>query len=95
MRVARVSNISDAIKKLKEKGLWIYGLDMQGKEISSENLTGPIGIVVGNEGSGISDLVLKNCDGTISINMKGKIDSLNASASVAIAIYEITRQKNK
>lgn len=94
MRVVRVPNISDAIKKLKESGLWIYGLDMQGKNISKESLKGPIAIVIGNEGSGISSLVLKNCDEILRINMKGKIDSLNASASAAITMYEIKRQRD-
>lgn len=94
VKVARVTNITECIKKLKEFGLWIYGLDMDGaKELYSEKLSGSIGIVVGNEGEGISRLVKENCDVLIKIPMTGKINSLNASVSTAISIYEVTRQK--
>lgn len=95
MRIARVTNITSAIKQLKDNGLWIYGLDMNGKSIYDTKLTGAIGIVVGNEGEGISRLVKENCDETISIPMQGKIDSLNASVSAGICIYEIKRQMAK
>ena len=95
MRVARVTNITESIKYLKEKGLWIYGLDMEGaSEIYNTDFSGPIGLVVGNEGSGISDLVLKNCDFVVKIPMTGNIESLNASVSTAICMYEVVRQKN-
>lgn len=95
VKVARVTNITESIKKLKEFGLWIYGLDMDGsKELYNEKLSGPIGIVVGNEGEGISRLVKENCDVLIKIPMTGKINSLNASVSAAISIYEVLRQKN-
>lgn len=94
MMISRVANISDAIKKLKDNGLWIYGLDMSGNLIQNENLTGPIGIVIGNEGEGMSQLVTKNCDGVIKIDMVGKLDSLNASVSAGIAMYEVKRQRN-
>lgn len=96
MRVARVTNITRAIEELKEAGLWIYGLDMEGATtIYETDLTGAIGIVVGNEGEGISRLVRENCDGIIKIPMVGKTESLNASVSAAITIYEIKRQMNK
>ena len=96
MRVARVTNITRAIEELKEAGLWIYGLDMEGATtIYETDLTGSIGIVVGNEGDGISRLVRDNCDGIIKIPMTGKTESLNASVSAAITIYEIKRQMNK
>lgn len=95
MRVARVTNITRAIEELKEEGLWIYGLDMEGATtIYETDLTGPIGIVIGNEGEGISRLVRENCDGVIKIPMIGKTESLNASVSAAITIYEIKRQNN-
>ncbi len=95
MKVARVANITESIKKLKDYGLWIYGLDMQGSsKIYETKLEGAIGIVVGNEGTGISRLVKENCDFMINIPMTGKINSLNASVSAAISIYEIVRQKN-
>lgn len=96
VKVARVTNITESIKKLKEYGLWIYGLDMAGESnIYDTKLEGAIGIVVGNEGEGISRLVKENCDVLMKIPMTGKINSLNASVSAAISIYEVVRQKNK
>jgi len=96
MRVARVANITETIKKLKDNGLWIYGLDMDGKEnIYNYDLTGSIGIVVGNEGEGMSRLVKENCDEILKIPMTGNINSLNASASLAMTIYEVYRQRDK
>lgn len=96
VKVARVTNITESLKKLKEYGLWIYGLDMAGESnIYDTKLEGAIGIVVGNEGEGISRLVKENCDLLMKIPMTGKINSLNASVSAAISIYEVVRQKNK
>lgn len=96
VKVARVTNITESIKKLKEYGFWIYGLDMAGESnIYETKLEGSIGIVVGNEGEGISRLVKENCDVLMKIPMTGKINSLNASVSAAISIYEVLRQKNK
>lgn len=94
MKVVRVINITQTIEKLKKAGLWIYGLDMDGKNIYDTKLTGPIGVVVGNEGEGMSRLVKESCDEVIKIPMCGKINSLNASVSVGISIYEIKRQKD-
>lgn len=95
VKIARVTNITETMKYLKEKGLWIYGLDMNGKSnIYEEKFEGPIGIVIGNEGEGISRLVLENCDFVVKIPMVGKINSLNASVSTAVTLYEILRQKN-
>ena len=94
VKVARVTNITESLKYLKDKGLWIYGLDMEGAEaIYNTKLDGAIGIVVGNEGSGISRLVRENCDVMINIPMSGNLNSLNASVSAAISIYEVGRQK--
>ena len=96
MRVARVTNITRAIEDLKKAGLWIYGLDMEGANtIYDTDLTGSIGIVVGNEGEGLSRLVRESCDGIIKIPMVGNTESLNASVSTAITIYEIARQNSK
>lgn len=93
MRVARVSNITESIKKLKANGVWIYGLDMNGKtKIYDYDLKGSVGLVVGNEGDGISRLVRENCDEILEIPMKGNINSLNASVSLGMAVYEVTRQ---
>ncbi len=96
MRVARVANITESIKKLQKAGVWIYGLDMNGKsKIYDYDLKGSIGLVVGNEGEGISRLVRENCDEILEIPMKGKINSLNASVSVGMAVYEVIRQHKK
>ncbi|QSX05967.1 23S rRNA (guanosine(2251)-2'-O)-methyltransferase RlmB [Sedimentibacter sp. zth1] len=92
--VARVTNINQAIEELKEKGLWIYGADMLGeKYINEEKLDGAIGIVIGNEGKGISRLTKEKCDTLIKIPMKGNITSLNASCAASIIIYEVLRQR--
>lgn len=94
MKVARVNNLNDAIQDLKDKGLWIYGTDMSAKDYYyNEKLTGPICLVIGSEGFGISSLVKKNCDVLIKIPMKGKVTSLNASVSAGIAIYEVVKQR--
>lgn len=95
MMISRVTNITESIKKLKENNIWVYGLDMAGKSnIYSNKLGGGIALVVGNEGDGISRLVKENCDVLMKIPMTGKINSLNASVSAAISIYEVVRQKN-
>ena len=91
--VAKVGNISSAIDYLKEKGLWIYGADMDGKKWSSENLTGPIALVIGSEGKGISKLVKSKCDFILSLPMMGKINSLNASVAAGVLMYEVRRQR--
>ncbi len=96
MKVARVTNIARSIEELKEKGLWIYGADMEGNEIYYDSdLTGSIGLVIGGEDKGISPLIAKKCDVLVKIPMVGKVSSLNASVSAAILIYEIIRQRNK
>lgn len=95
MKIARVTNISDAIEELKQKGLWICGTDINtNKYYYNQDLTGPLGIVIGNEGKGISDKVKKNCDFLVKIPMKGKITSLNASVSTGIIVYESVKQRN-
>ena len=82
MKIARVTNISDSIDKLKDAGLWICGTDINTEKYHyNQDLTGPLGIVIGNEGSGISDKVKKNCDFLVKIPMRGKVTSLNASNS--------------
>lgn len=94
MKIARVTNISDAIQKLKEAGLWICGTDIATKTYYDEqDLTGPLGIVIGNEGQGMSEKVKKNCDFLVKIPMKGKITSLNAAVSTGIVIYEAVKQR--
>lgn len=91
--VAKVTNLSATMKELKEKGLWFVCADMDGEVMYRQNLTGPIGLVIGNEGDGVSKLVKETCDFTASIPMKGDIDSLNASVAAGVLAYEIVRQR--
>ena len=94
MKIARVNNISESIKKLKEAGLWICGTAIDtDKYYFNQDLTGPLGIVIGNEGKGISELVKKNCDFLVKIPMMGKIESLNASVSTGIIVFEALKQR--
>ena len=96
MKVARVTNISDTIEELKKEGLWICGTDINTTTYYyDQDLTGAIGIVIGNEGNGISQKVKKNCDFLVKIPMKGKVTSLNASVSAGIIIYEAVKQRIK
>ena len=94
MKIARVNNITDTISKLKDKGVWICGTAIDAdKFYYDQNLTGPLAIVIGNEGKGISDLVKRNCDFLVKIPMKGKVTSLNASVSTGIIVYEAVKAK--
>ena len=95
MKVARVNNINETIKYLKENDIWVCGTDMNTNTIYYEqDMTMPIALVIGSEGFGMSRLVKENCDFLVKIPMKGKITSLNASVSAGIVIYEIVKQKN-
>lgn len=91
--VAKVTNISATIEELKKKGLWFVCADMGGEEMYRLNLKGPVGLVIGNEGEGVSRLVREKCDMIASIPMKGDIDSLNASVAAGVLAYEIVRQR--
>lgn len=91
--VAKVTNISKTIEDLKKQGMWFVCADMDGTTMYDLNLTGPIGLVIGNEGSGVSRLVKEKCDFVASIPMKGDIDSLNASVAAGVLAYEIVRQR--
>ena len=91
--VAKVTNIVRTIEELKEKGLWFVCADMGGETMYDLDLTGPMGLVIGNEGEGVSRLVREACDFTASIPMKGDIDSLNASVAAGVLAYEIVRQR--
>ncbi|MBP5305613.1 MAG: 23S rRNA (guanosine(2251)-2'-O)-methyltransferase RlmB [Lachnospiraceae bacterium] len=91
--VAKVTNISQTIEELKKEGIWFACADMDGEVMYRANLKGPIGIVIGNEGEGVSRLVKEKCDFTVSIPMKGQIDSLNASVAAGVLTYEIVRQR--
>ena len=91
--VAKVTNLTNTIKELKEEGLWFVCADMGGTTMYDLDLKGPIGLVIGSEGEGVSKLVKENCDFVASIPMKGDIDSLNASVAAGVLAYEILRQR--
>lgn len=91
--VVKVTNIKQTIEELKKRGLWFVCADMGGETMYKLNLTGPIGLVIGNEGDGVSRLVKESCDFVASIPMKGDIDSLNASVATGVLAYEIVRQR--
>ncbi len=94
MKVARVTNINNAIAQLKEKGVWIFGTAAEGSiPMYQADFIGPVALVIGNEGDGMSPLVRKNCDVTVHIPMRGRISSLNASAASSILLYEAVRQR--
>lgn len=94
MKIARVNNLSKTIEELKQDGLWFACADMDGTPMTKTNLKGSIGLVVGNEGSGVSRLVKEKCDFIVKIPMKGHIDSLNVSVATGVLLYEINRQRN-
>ncbi|MDD6531323.1 MAG: 23S rRNA (guanosine(2251)-2'-O)-methyltransferase RlmB [Ruminococcus sp.] len=93
MPVVRVKNISAVLQKLKDKGIWVYGADMDGEHYKKINFDGAVALVIGNEGKGISPLVAKDCDVIVSLPMKGKINSLNASVAAGILMYEIADKR--
>lgn len=94
MPVARVSNISSALKELQARGVWVYGTAADGtQELFDANFQGPTAIVIGNEGDGMGRLVRQTCDVLVRIPMRGRISSLNASAAAAILLYEAVRQR--
>ena len=91
--VARVTNIARAVDELKKENIWVACADMKGKEYFNQDLKGAIALVIGSEGSGVSELVRKKCDFTVGIPMYGKISSLNASVSAGLIMYEVVRQR--
>lgn len=93
MRVARVTNISGLIDSLKDKGIWVYGADMNGTDYEKCDFSGACAIVIGNEGKGISRLVREKCDVIVSLPMKGKINSLNASVAAGILMYKAMKNR--
>ena len=94
MKIARVSNITAAINELKGNGVWVYGADMGGEPYDKVDFSGPVALVVGGEGKGISRIVNENCDVVLSLPMKGHITSLNASVEAGIFMYEILKFRN-
>ena len=93
--VAKVSNLAQTIEELKKEGMWFVCADMGGELMYNLNLTGPMGVVIGNEGEGVSRLVKEKCDFIAAIPMKGDIDSLNASVAAGVLAYEVVRQRMK
>lgn len=94
--IARIANIGEAVRRLKEQNVFVYAADMEGQPAARQNLTGPIALVVGSEGSGVSPLVKRLCDGLVSLPMsahRGNVDSLNVSVAGGILMYEIVRQR--
>ncbi len=94
MKIAMVTNLNQTIKYLKDKGYWITCTDMDGANYTKVDYKGSTCVIIGNEGKGVSDLVKKSSDFIVSIPMKGKIDSLNASVAAGILIYEVVRQRS-
>jgi 23S rRNA (guanosine2251-2'-O)-methyltransferase len=95
MPVVRVTNLARTIDELKDKGVWVGAADMDGETYYKANLTGPIALVIGNEGKGVGRLIREKCDFILSIPMYGKINSLNASNAAAILMYGIRRARQK
>ena len=93
MHVARVTNIPQTIEELKKRGVWVYCADMDGEPFYKSDLRGSIALVIGSEGNGVGRLVKEKCDVTLSMPMKGKINSLNASVAAGILMYEVSRQR--
>ena len=92
--VAKVTNINDTIRELKESGVWVYATDFDGDAPSNVDLSGNIAIVIGSEGEGIKRLTKELCDGTLTIPQFGKVNSLNASVAAGVTLYECTRQRH-
>ena len=91
--VARVTNLTSTIERLKREGIWTYAADMAGEDYAALDLTGPIALVIGAEGEGVSRRVLESCDRTISVPIRGKLDSLNASVAAGVLMYAVLRAR--
>ena len=95
VKVARVSNLVDTIKQLKKQGVWVYGMEADGEPYDKVDFSGSVALVVGSEGFGLSRLVRETCDNVVSLPMLGKVNSLNASVSAGILMYEIVKYRNR
>lgn len=94
LKVARVANLVDTIKRLKEHGVWVYGMEADGTPYNKADLSGAVALVIGSEGFGLGRLVRENCDMILSLPMYGKVNSLNASVSAGILMYEVVKHRN-
>ncbi len=95
VNIVRATNLNNVIDQLKKKGVWVYACELGGENIWKSNLTGPIAVVMGSEGFGVSKLTKQKCNGVFTIPMYGKINSLNVSVATAVSVFEILRQRNK
>lgn len=95
MPIAMVSNIKDAIEQLKASDVWVYAAEIGGENIYKQKLGKPIAVVIGSEGKGVRDVVKAHCDGTLTLPMKGKVNSLNASVACGVVVFEILRQREE
>lgn len=93
LKVARVPNLVDAIKRLREQGVWVYGMEADGTPYDKADLSGAVALVIGSEGFGLGRLVRENCDMILSLPMNGKVNSLNASVSAGILMYEVVKHR--
>ncbi len=93
LKIARVSNLSDTIRELKKKNIWVYGAEADGEPFYKADLSGAVALVIGSEGFGLGRVVRENCDMILSIDMYGKVNSLNASVSAGILMYEVVRHR--
>ena len=93
MNICKVTNLPNTIDTLKENGFWVYAADMDGQNWFEPDFTGAIALVIGSEGNGVSRLVKEKCDGTVSMPMNGKINSLNASVAAGVLMYEVAKQR--
>jgi 23S rRNA (guanosine2251-2'-O)-methyltransferase len=93
IKIARVTNLKEAIDTLKENGLWVYVSETGGQDIYKQNLTGPIGLVIGSEGNGVKQSLRTYCDGIVTLPLNGSVNSLNASVATALCVYEVVRQR--
>lgn len=94
VKIAKVTNINDAIKTLQKQNIWVYACEADGEDLFKSNLKGNIAIVVGSEGEGVGTLTKKICDGVLSLPMFGQVNSLNVSTATSAVVYEILRQRN-
>ena len=93
VKIAKVTNINTEIERLKEQNIWVYACELGGEDLDSANLNGNIAIVMGSEGKGVSSLTRKICDGVVSMQMYGKVNSLNVSVATGIVLYEVVRKR--
>lgn len=93
MKIAKVTNLKDAIAQLQENNIWVYAAELGGTDLYQKKLQGPIGIVIGSEGEGIKQTIQSKCDGVLTLPMHGKVNSLNASVACGVVVFEVLRQR--